>query len=233
VGRNISGLAFDMEGTAFSVEKCHHEGLAHAAGTYGIAVTEWGIIQIPGVIGAGDPGAIAAILKFFGRSDINPEEYRLRKMEKYNELLETAPIALRPGFGAFCAQIPFYLPSAIASLTPQVQAVPLIERTGLGHLFPAQRIILREDVINVKPAPDVFLEAARRLGIYPTELLVFGDSAKDMLAARAAGAIPVGVPYYWIPGVVAEILEAGAAHVFRDWQTINLDGLLAAIAEEE
>ena len=85
MGRNISGLAFDMEGTAFSVEKCHHEGLAHAAGTYGIAVTEWGIIQIPGVI--------------------NPEEYRLRKMKNTMSCWKQRP--LRSGLASGLSALKF------------------------------------------------------------------------------------------------------------------------------
>jgi len=235
VSREIKGIACDMEGTIFSVEECHHEGFAAAARTYGIDITFEDVVNCPGVIGAGDPGAIAAILKHYDREDIVIEEFRLRKMVHYDKLLETLPLVLRPGFEQFFLQLCQHdfrrgLPLVVASLTPKAQAKPLIEKSGLGRLVPPERIVLREDVARVKPAPDVFLKAAELIGVPPENLLVFGDSAKDMLAARAAGALPIGVPYYWRRNSIAELMDAGAEHIFRDWRTINFKGLLSAIA---
>ncbi len=52
----------------------------------------------------------------------------------------------------------------------------------------------REDVAQVKPAPDLFLLAAERLGVPPSACVVFEDSPNGMRAARAAGMLCVAVP---------------------------------------
>ena len=57
-----------------------------------------------------------------------------------------------------------------------------------------------EDVANQKPAPDIFLEAARRIGIAPAQCRAFEDTDLGMNAIRAAGMVAVDVRV--LPGVV-------------------------------
>jgi phosphoglycolate phosphatase-like HAD superfamily hydrolase len=73
---------------------------------------------------------------------------------------------------------------------------------------------LQEEVPNAKPAPDLFLEALRRLGVATTDALVVGDSVLDMLAARRAGALGIGL---LSGGYGQEELEkSGAYRVYGD-----------------
>lgn len=51
-----------------------------------------------------------------------------------------------------------------------------------------------ENVRNGKPAPDIFLEAARRLNVHPSECLVFEDSLQGALSGKAAGCVVIAVP---------------------------------------
>src|SRR5262249_41356778 len=72
----------------------------------------------------------------------------------------------------------------------------VIERFGLRRVFGA--VVSADDVAHGKPAPDLFLEAARRLGVQPSECLVVEDAALGVQAARAAGMaavahVPAGV----------------------------------------
>jgi HAD superfamily hydrolase (TIGR01509 family) len=56
---------------------------------------------------------------------------------------------------------------------------------GASHLFDV--VVTIDDVLHGKPAPDTFLEAARRLGVPPGECVVLGDSVLDIEGAKAAG----------------------------------------------
>jgi|SRR3989344_1976527 len=230
MSRKIRGIVFDLEGTIVSVEECHTGGFSAAALSYGIEITPQELLEIPGYVGAGDKRAIDMILEKFRRADVDAEEFRIRKMERYNELLNVADIALRPGFADFCCQASrHWLQIAIASLTPRVQANPLIKRIGLEQLVPIERIVLREDVTNVKPNPEVFLEAAARINVHPRSVLVFGDSVHDMTAAVAAGSVPIGMPCNFRDPFIGDLLKAGAVDVFKDWRSIRLEGLLEIV----
>lgn len=84
------------------------------------------------------------------------------------------------------------LATAVASSSPRWWVEPWIERHGLGPSI--DTICTRDDVARVKPAPDLFLLAAERLGVAPADCVVFEDSPNGVLAARAAGMWAVAVP---------------------------------------
>lgn len=69
-----------------------------------------------------------------------------------------------------------------------------IAATGLTYLF--DTVVTREDAARGKPAPDLFLEAARRLGVPPRRCLVLEDAEEGLAAARAAGMHAVDVRPY-------------------------------------
>jgi phosphoglycolate phosphatase len=62
---------------------------------------------------------------------------------------------------------------------------PLLARAQLAALLDA--VVCGDEVARAKPHPDLLLEACRRLGVKPDEAVMIGDSANDVLAARAAG----------------------------------------------
>ena len=68
-------------------------------------------------------------------------------------------------------------------------------------------------VKNGKPAPDIFLEAARRLGVDPTDCLVFEDSTSGCQSAKAAGCFVVAVPD---PRMDKSVFEGIADQVLDD-----------------
>jgi beta-phosphoglucomutase-like phosphatase (HAD superfamily) len=69
--------------------------------------------------------------------------------------------------------------------------------TGLADTF--RVVVSSDEVSHGKPAPDVFLEAARRLGIEPRRTLVVEDSLNGLKAGRAAGMTTVLVPNHSVP----------------------------------
>jgi beta-phosphoglucomutase-like phosphatase (HAD superfamily) len=74
---------------------------------------------------------------------------------------------------------------AVASGGPEAIVLPTLQVTGLMPLFDA--VVTIKDVGHAKSAPDLFLEAARRLGVPPEQCLVFEDSREGLEAAARAG----------------------------------------------
>jgi HAD superfamily hydrolase (TIGR01549 family) len=75
-------------------------------------------------------------------------------------------------------------------------------------------VVTRTDVAHAKPNPDLFIEAARRLGIEPRRAFVVGDSIWDLLGAQRAGSLGIGV----LSGGYGadELQRAGAYRVYAD-----------------
>jgi beta-phosphoglucomutase len=70
-------------------------------------------------------------------------------------------------------------------------ARPILEKTGILPLFDA--IVDGNDVSNAKPDPEVFLQAAKKLGVTNENAIVFEDSVAGIQAANIAGMISVGI----------------------------------------
>ena len=81
-----------------------------------------------------------------------------------------------------------------------------LELLGVEHLFAAT--VSSEEVASGKPAPDVYLEAARRLGVDPTEAAAVEDSNNGILAAKAAGMRVVALPNRHFPPDPAALEQA-------------------------
>jgi HAD superfamily hydrolase (TIGR01549 family) len=75
-------------------------------------------------------------------------------------------------------------------------------------------VVERGDVLRAKPEPDLFLACAERMGMERADLYVVGDAVWDLLAARRAGMLSIGV----LSGGYGEdeLLNAGAFRVYRD-----------------
>ena len=104
---------------------------------------------------------------------------------------ETEP--LRPGVAERLAEAhALELPAAVASSSSAEWVEPWLERHGLRSQFRA--VCTRDDVARVKPAPDLFLLAAERLGVPPPACVVFDDTPNGVAAAHAAGMWAIAVP---------------------------------------
>lgn len=110
---------------------------------------------------------------------------RARLHDLLDELEEISVVA------AIARQYHRRLPMAVASNGSRQIVQASLSRVGLDHLFDAMLTI--DDVQHGKPAPDLFLAAAKRLGVAPEHCFVFEDSREGMAAARNAGMAYVDV----------------------------------------
>jgi HAD superfamily hydrolase (TIGR01509 family) len=103
------------------------------------------------------------------------------------------------------------VPWAIATRGRPASAEPMLKLLNLGPEVP---VITRDQVEHAKPDPDLFLAAAERLEVPVTGSVVVGDSVWDLLAARRANALGVGL----LSGGYGldELERAGAYRVYQD-----------------
>ena len=105
------------------------------------------------------------------------------------------------------------VPKAVATSARRADATRLLRELGLLAQFAV--IVTAEDVRRGKPAPDVFITAAERLGVRPERCLVFEDSVVGVRAGRAAGMRVIGVT---TAHTAAELTAAGAEQCITDFE---------------
>ena len=112
-------------------------------------------------------------------------------------LYRTAPSPVIAGATDAVRRIARQLPVAIASSAHREVIEAAIEALGLHDVFGA--VVSSDEVAHGKPAPDVYLLAAERLGVAPAGCLVVEDSLKGVQAGKAAGMFVVLVPNASVP----------------------------------
>ena len=98
-----------------------------------------------------------------------------------------------------------HIPKAVATSTRRSRAMAKLESAGLASRFAA--LVGGDEIARGKPAPDIFLRAAERLGAQPASCVVLEDSAPGIRAALAAGMTPIMVPDQHDPA--PDILASG------------------------
>ena len=91
----------------------------------------------------------------------------------------------------------------VASGSPRPRVLLCLDVGGMGTCFKANTVFTREEVARGKPAPDLFLHAAERMGVSPSKCVVVEDATAGVQAAQAAGMKVVGY--------------LGAGHAQADW----------------
>lgn len=103
-------------------------------------------------------------------------------------------VAARPGALELVERLSGRVPIALASNTYRDLANVALATAGLTDAFAA--IVTVDDVVNPKPAPDLYLLACERLGVKPQDAIALEDSPSGVAAAKAAGMACIAVPQY-------------------------------------
>ena len=202
-------MLFDLDGTLVD-SVYQHVGAWHDALTScDIPLSVWRIHRKIGMSGG---LFVRGLMRELGR-ELDPKtalELRRRHAEAYAKRFhEVAPL---PGTHALLATLTALgAPWAIATSGGRDVA----NRTlALLDVPPHVPVITRDEVAHAKPDPDLFLRAAERLGVAIEHSVVVGDSVWDLLAARRAGALGVGL----LSGGYGhdELQSGGAYRVYED-----------------
>jgi HAD superfamily hydrolase (TIGR01549 family) len=208
--RPQTSFLFDLDGTLVDSVYEHVLAWRDALDEEGIDLSVWRIHRKIGMSG----GLFTNMLLRETGLDISDERVnRLRRLHAEAYLKRAGKIPPLPGAKELLAYLTdAKIPWAIATSGRMETARPVIENLGVD--FDRVPVVTRDQVKYAKPDPDLFLEAAERLKVDITTSCVVGDSIWDMLAARRAGALGIGL---LSGGYGREELERSSAYrVFDD-----------------
>jgi HAD superfamily hydrolase (TIGR01509 family) len=200
---------FDLDGTL--IDSVYQHVLAwHAAlRSIGIDLAVWRIHRRIGMSGG---LFVQALLRETGRSLSVADIEQLQQTHAREYRKQMGSVTALPGARELLASLTEAgVKWAIATSGYAATARPALELLGLPEDTP---MVTRDLVRHAKPDPDLFLAAASLLDVEPRDAMVVGDSVWDLLAARRAGALGIGVQS---GGYGREELErAGAYRVYAD-----------------
>jgi beta-phosphoglucomutase family hydrolase len=181
----LKGIIFDCDGTLADTMPLHWRAWQAIAKRHKFHFPEDRFYSLGGV-------PSRDILKMIGQEQRIALDHLAVAREKEAEYLpliaQVEPINTVVGVArAYFGKIPL----AVASGGTQSIIEQVLEHLGIRKLFAA--VVTSEDVVNQKPAPDIFLEAARRIGVAPEFCRAYEDTDLGMQAIRAAGMEAVDV----------------------------------------
>ncbi|MCL1857457.1 MAG: HAD-IA family hydrolase [Kiritimatiellaeota bacterium] len=201
---DIDAILFDMDGVLCDSEAFIAEAAARMLKeTYGIAPTHKDFAPF---VGTGEDRFIGGTAAAFGVTVSLPRD----KDRTYAIYLDLIKGRLRPlpGVHDFIAQAQRRgLKLAVASSADEIKVHANLREIGLP-LSTFGAIVCAKDVVHKKPAPDIFLAAARRLGVLPSRALVIEDAVTGIRAAVAAGCPALGITTSFD---AATLMAAGAS----------------------
>ncbi|MGW5847618.1 HAD family hydrolase [Streptomyces sp. NPDC055254] len=186
----MTSVIFDLDGTLVDSEPNYYESGRRTLERHGVPDFSWE--QHSRFIGIGTRETLEILKERYG-IPAPVEQLLAEQNAAYLELARTGTEAY-PRMRAFVERLHAEgVPMAVASGSSREAIHAVLAGTGLDALLTT--VVSAEEVARGKPAPDVFLEAARRLGAEPAECVVVEDAVPGALAARAAGMRCVAVPY--------------------------------------
>jgi HAD superfamily hydrolase (TIGR01509 family) len=205
----LRALIFDLDGTLVDTVYAHIFAWQKTLAEAGMALEGWRIHRKIGMSGGLFTRAVAREL---GRGISPVEEAALlnRHGELFLELLpERRPLPGAVELISFLKANQILFGVATSGRRPEIDAS--LDVLGIGQ---ETVIIERGDVARAKPEPDLFLACQQRLDVGVVDCYVIGDAVWDILAARRAGMLSVGL----LSGGYGEdeLSQAGAFRVYRD-----------------
>ena len=191
-----AAVIFDFDGIVLDSETPEYESHRRIYEQCGITLTvdEW-----CGVIGTWSEGHDEQwFTRLCEQSSGAParDAYVAERRRIFDEMVPVGP--MRGAQELLTALREAGIPTAIASSAPARWVVGAVERLGVRPLFDA--VVTGDEVLHRKPAPDVYLEAARRLHVDPMRAIAIEDSGPGIAAARAAGMKAVAIPHWLTEG---------------------------------
>lgn len=187
---SLSAIVFDVDGLMIDSERGERTAWQAAAEEFGCTISDAEFATIIGVSHSAARDILTQAWSGKSNNACDFDKIFARKLE----LASRVPIEKKPGLESLmCWAESLSIPMAIASST---QRELVVDRLARARVDPGRFkvIVCGDEVSEVKPAPDIYLLAARKLRLKPRACLVLEDSDNGVRAANAAGAIPVLIP---------------------------------------
>lgn len=185
----VSGIIFDMDGVLIDSERQSNEGWLWAAEQLGVDMPMWLIDSFKGA-----PAELCC--KFFDdyyKGAIDYWEAKELRTQHVYKIRETEGIPVKKGVKDIFEYIRNNgLKCAVATSTRRESAEKTLHKIGVWDYLDA--VVYGDEVEHGKPEPDIFLRAAKAIGISPSEAVVVEDSINGIKAGYAAGMRVVHIP---------------------------------------
>ena len=192
--KNIKAVIFDMDGVLIDTERISFNAFKEVLNGYNYEMSEKFYLTM---IGRNIKGIKELMLNEYG-SDFPFEEIYDKKVEIAVGIIESDGVVIKPGVH----EIIDYLKDknikiAVATSTRKERAHYLLEEIKIKDKV--NYIICGDQVVNSKPDPEIFLKAAKGLGVEPENCIVIEDSDAGIMAALRAGMKGINVPDMKMP----------------------------------
>jgi pseudouridine-5'-monophosphatase len=206
-------VIFDLDGTLVDTEPLYTRAAESILARFG-KVFDLGIKRQ--IMGGGPLTGARFVVEHLGLP-LSPEEYLSEREALLREACKTAPAM--PGAIALIEALHARgIPLAIGTSSSRDLCQVKLAAQPFGARFTAIACSDDPGVLQAKPAPDIFLLAAARLGASPERCLVFEDTPKGVAAARAAGMEVIAV----VDATMLNEDYTGALRVVRSLEEITL-----------
>ena len=189
----ISAVVFDMDGLLIDTEPLWFRARSELFQAYGLTWTEADQVKCMGVSTAAWTELMADRLD--GR--LAPAEITADIVNRMVAYYQAGEVELLPGAQAALELCRSNYPVGLASGSHKRLLAAAVEGMQWQSFF--DEILSSDDCATGKPAPDVYLEVMRRLGVQPAETAVIEDATSGILAGYAAGARVIAVPNRHLP----------------------------------
>jgi beta-phosphoglucomutase len=222
----ITAVVFDMDGLMLDTEPLYKAAWQQASAELGFDLDDQAYSVM---IGRPNEDCERELVKHFGGAFPMPQ-FRARWPELWRLAVQNHGIAAKAGLARLLSFIEEQgLSTAIATSSDADYTEFSLRSAGLAGRVTT--IVTGDQVAHGKPSPDIYLEAARRLGRAPAECVALEDSDAGVLAASAAGMVTLCVPDLKPPSAAA---KRAASHVVtsldeaREWigsalRSVNAD----------
>jgi beta-phosphoglucomutase-like phosphatase (HAD superfamily) len=186
---SFDAVIFDLDGTLVDSMPAHFAAWTEALGHFSVPKDVFPEDVFYSMGGRPTQDIIAELNGEFGLS-LDPADVALAKREAFLNLI--GKVQLIDDVVNYARSIYGKIPMGIATGGTRVVAEKTLQAVGISDLF--DEVVTANDVECGKPAPDIFLEAAKRLGVEAKNCLAFEDAPAGIIAAQSAGMQVVTVP---------------------------------------
>ena len=185
----FKGALFDLDGTLLDSESYLKQAWTEICRVRGCDFRGFDYSRI---IGLPDRNAAEPVIAHFGLDD-DPDAFYREWKAVAEDLVEryAAPCSgAHEVLARFSAE---GIPMAVATSSPQPYMLKMLARCGFLHLFRTARSVDSIGRARGKPKPDIYLEAAKDIGIAPEDCIGFEDAPAGIVSLKAAGVFAVGI----------------------------------------